>query len=357
VTTEAAGAGTGTEDDEGYLERLLLMHPDLDPGDQPSAPAPTPAPAPPAAVHALVGVGGHAGPAIAYDGDGWISVVPDEPAPVEPPPLVAAPTPPQPAPPPAPAPVVPVAGPPPWWRRNAAYLAIVLIIAVVVAGMALAPGGERPVLLSGAPTTKAPAVVDPLTQEWRLEKINLQFSEVEKGYVQVFDGSIDPSGTDGCTQPTRKDGVVGVSRAAYAYRPDNLDGFAAGHVASMVTVFDNADAAARRVSVERQPEYLSCLAHWDEATWFNDPRVQPTKQTITPVPAALSRRTLVGARYTATYKAPDGASYPAYTDHIVVTTGRVRVWLELSSVLYPFDPDQRDLILDHILDRVDGALD
>jgi hypothetical protein len=40
----------------------------------------------------------------------------------------------------------------------------------------------------------------------------------------------------------------------------------------------------------------------------------------------------------------------------VVTTGRVRVWLELSSVLYPFDAERRDAIVDGIMGRLDAAL-
>ena len=75
-----------------YLERLLLLHPECDPGRSRSplgrscrrprsrarrSPAPSVRPARPA----LVGVGGPSSPAIAYDGDGWITVVPDEPPP------------------------------------------------------------------------------------------------------------------------------------------------------------------------------------------------------------------------------------------------------------------------------------
>jgi hypothetical protein len=233
---------------------------------------------------------------------------------------------------------------------------VVLIISVVIAAMALAPGGERPVLLSGVPSTGAGDGADPLAQTWRLDKLNLQFSQVEKGYVQVFDGAIDPVGTDGCTQPGKEDGVVASSRAAYAYRPDHLDGFAAGHVAAMITVFDDEQAAERRADLERAPAYLECLSNWDEATWFGGGEVQPESQSIIAVPASLGDRTLVGARYTATYEGPDGRSYAAYTDHLVVTTGRVRVWIELSSVLYPFDPDQRDVVVDGILERIDDAL-
>jgi hypothetical protein len=241
-----------------------------------------------------------------------------------------------------------------WWRRYGAYLGVIAIIAVVAGAMALAPGGERPVLLSGVPTSDG-APAEPLTEEWVLEKINLQYSEVSEGYVQVFDRSIDPFGTNGCTQPTRDDGVVASASTAYAYRPDHLDGFAAGHVASTVAVFDDEESAARRARHDGDPDYLDCLRGWDEATWFGDSPLQAKAQDITAVPAALEGRTLVGARYTATYDAADGRSYPAYTDHIVVTTGRVRVWLELSSVLYPFDPERRDLILGNILERVDDA--
>jgi hypothetical protein len=32
------------------------------------------------------------------------------------------------------------------------------------------------------------------------------------------------------------------------------------------------------------------------------------------------------------------------------------VWIELSSVLYPFDPEQRDVVVDGILERIDDAL-
>jgi hypothetical protein len=358
VTTEAPGAGTEPDEDEDYLARLLLLHPEIDPdAGEPLPPAPpTAAPAPTVAAAGTVAprvlVGAHrSGPAIAYDGDGWISVVPDDPPAPEPAPATAAPPP---EPPPA---VTPLGDAKPrWWRRNAAYIGVVLIIAVVVAGMALAPGGERPVLLSGSPTTVTdePAT-DPLLEEWRLDDVNLQFSDVEEGYVQVFDKSVDPVGTDGCTQPTKADGVVATSRAAYAYRPDHLDGFAAGHVASMITVFHNVDAAARYAVQERRPEHLDCLAEWDETTWFGDTPIEAKSQSIIAVPAALEGRTLVGARYTATYDAPDGRSYAAYTDHIIVTTGRVRVWIELSSVLYPFDPDRRDAILDGILERLDAA--
>jgi hypothetical protein len=245
----------------------------------------------------------------------------------------------------------------PWWRRNIAYIGVVVLIAVVVAGMALAPGSDRPKLLSGAPSTQAgDPKADPLEEQWRLDEINLQFDEVEEGFVQVFDEAIDPGGADGCTQPTKADGVVASTSAAYAYRPEKLAGFAAGHVASVITVFDDADAAKARAAVEQDPAYLTCLSTWDEATWFGDGEVQPKAQEITPVPAALEGRTLVGARYTATYDAPDGGTYAAYTDHIVVTTGRVRVWLELSSVLYPFDADRRDDIVNGILGRLDDAL-
>ena len=100
----------------------------------------------------------------------------------------------------------------------------------------------------------------------------------------------------------------------------------------------------------------TCLSDWDEATWFGDGDVRPTSQSIVPVPASLGDRTFIGARYTATYDAPDGRSYAAYTDHLVVTTGRVRVWIELSSVLYPFDAEQRDVIVDGILERIDDAV-
>jgi hypothetical protein len=340
---------TDIDEDEGYLPRLLVMHPELDPGapDDPvvTAPPAEPAPASPPA---------HAGPVIAYDGDGWISVVPDEPAEVDAAPATTAPAIPPPAPPPATA-AAPKA--PRWWRRNAAYIGVVLIIAIVVAGMALAPGGDRPVLLSGGSTTTQPRRLDPLSQEWRLEKINLQFNEVEQGYVQVFDGAIDPAGTDGCTQPKHADGVIASSKTAYAYRPDKLEGFAAGHVASMVTVFRDEAAARRRAEAERSPDYLEkCLSRWDEATWFGDTTIRPSAQQMTVIPVALKGRTVLGGRYTATYQGRDGATYTAYTDHIIVTTGRVRVWLELSSVLYPFDADRRDDIVDNILGRVDKAL-
>ena len=104
------------------------------------------------------------------------------------------------------------------------------------------------------------------------------------------------------------------------------------------------------------PPTSTCLSNWDEATWFGGGQVRPESQNIVPVPASLGDRTFVGARYTATYEAPDGRSYAAYTDHLVVTTGRVRVWIELSSVLYPFDPEQRDVVVDGILERIDDAL-
>lgn len=381
MTADAPRAGTepdpGTEPDDSYLERLLLLHPECDPGPFEEAPRAVPAaarvasptvPAPsvpsvPTAARVLVGVGGPSSPAIAYDGDGWITVVPDEPVsdPLSDPLPEARPA--------APATATSVSVPDlpfhtvtssdearPRWRRNIPYVAVVLIISVVIAAMALAPGGERPVLLSGVPSTGAGDGADPLAQTWRLDKLNLQFSQVEKGYVQVFDGSIDPVGTDGCTQPGKEDGVVASSRAAYAYRPDHLDGFAAGHVATMITVFDDEQAAERRADVERRPAYLECLSDWDEATWFGGGEVRPESQSIVAVPASLGDRTLIGARYTATYDAPDGRSYAAYTDHLVVTTGRVRVWIELSSVLYPFDPEQRDVVVDGILERIDDAL-
>jgi hypothetical protein len=360
---------TDIEEDEGYLPRLLLMHPDLDPGgdDVPVVTEPAGAPAPPVAgrVPVATSAGGahHAGPVIAYDGDGWISVVPDQPAEAEAEPAprpVAADTAAAPATPlgPPPAPPAPAAGKAPsWWRRNVAYIAVLVIIAVVVAGMALAPGGDRPVLLSGPRTTTAPKRVDPLSQDWRLEKVNLQFNEVEEGYVQVFDGAIDPAGTDGCTQPKRADGVIATSKTAYAYRPDKLGGFAAGHVAAMITVFRDEAAAQRRAAVERSPGYLQdCLSKWDEATWFGDTTIHPTAQQMVVIPVALKGRTVVGGRYTATYTSPQGDNVPAYTDHIIVTTGRVRVWLELSSVLYPFDADRRDAIVHNILERVDKAI-
>jgi len=355
---------TDIEEDEGYLPRLLLMHPELDPGgdDVPLAPEPAHADASMAAVPTAAVHAGHSGPVIAYDGDGWISVLPDEPAEAPPtvaPPVlepVAAPAPAVPPPPAAP-PIVAVAKSPSWWRRNVAYLTVLVIIAVVIGGMALAPGGDRPVLLSGAPTTTAPKPVDPLSQGWRLENIGLQFNEVERGYVQVFDGAIDPAGTNGCTQPARADGVIASSKTAYAYRPDNLNGFAAGHVASMVTVFKDEASAKRRAEVEQSPDYVQhCLAQWDKATWFGDTTIRPTAQQMVAIPAALKGRTVVGGRYTATYRSSKGDVVTAYTDHIIVTTGRVRVWLELSSVLYPFDADRRDAIVHDILERVDKAI-
>jgi hypothetical protein len=300
-----------------------------------------------------VGVGGPSSPTIAYDADGWIAVVPDPPVPEPEPEVIAAQVP------PPDEPALPSAEPEPTprrWRRNVPYVVVMVIIAAVIAGMALAPGGERPVLLSGAPSTEARGGTDPLSEEWRLDKLNLQFDEVEEGYVQVFDGAIDPVGTDGCTQPKKADGVVATSRTAYAYRPDHLDGFAAGHVAAMITVFDTEAQAEKRAEHERESSYLTCLSNWDEATWFGGSSMEPTSQGIVAVPAALGGRTLVGARYTATYEAPDGRSYPAYTDHVIVTTGRVRVWIELSSVLYPFDPDRRDAIVNGILERIDDAV-
>ena len=95
MTSDAPRAGPepdpGTEPDEGYLERLLLLHPECDPEPFEEAPRAAPAaarveiPSIPAPIVSrapvLVGVGGPSGPAIAYDGDGWITVVPDEPLP------------------------------------------------------------------------------------------------------------------------------------------------------------------------------------------------------------------------------------------------------------------------------------
>ena len=52
----------------------------------------------------------------------------------------------------------------------------------------------------------------------------------------------------------------------------------------------------------------------------------------------------------------EGRQYPLYTDIIVFTRGRLRVWIEVSSAFEPFDPARRDLMISRLLDRVnEGA--
>ena len=231
MTTDAPRAGTepdpGTEPDEGYLERLLLLHPECDPepfeeapqgrsrggqGGEPVDPRPDRADAPRSS-SASAAPPAPRSPTTATGGSPWCptSHCPNRPAPwPRPRPATAAAR--LRAVPDLPFHTVTAADAArPRWRRNIPYVAVVLIISVVIAAMALAPGGERPVLLSGVPSTDAGGGGDPLAETWRLDKLNLQFSQVEKGYVQVFDGAIDPVGTDGCTQPTKEDGVVATS--------------------------------------------------------------------------------------------------------------------------------------------------
>jgi len=274
---------------------------------------------------------------VTFDADGWITI--DEPRT---------------------APVAPPA--PPRWRSAAITLGgiAVALVVVILAAVTFIPKTHRPSddAIGGAtPTTDdGSASVDPLTLDSVLSGINVQFSDVGHGYQKVIDGSVDPLGGDGCTQPRRPFvDVDGTNWTAYDYQPDGLGGFPLGHLAAAVTVFHTQADAAKRLKAEQGLDYVACLQRWDRWVWFDGSDLTPTQEKMVPLTVKVAGAKAIAWRYEAAFQ-DGGKTYGLYTDNVVFTKGRLRTWIEVSSAIAPFDQSRRDLLISRMSARVDQAL-
>lgn len=264
------------------------------------------------------------------------------------------------------------AGPPPKppWKAGLPVV-LAIIVAVLVVGAAavtfIPRGSDRAAdaadTASGddAPSSDGVDDVDPLTLDSVLSNINVRFADVGEGYTKAIDGSIDPIGGDGCTQPRRPFApVAGTNWAAYVYRPTGFGGLEGGHLAASVTVFEHTPDANKRLQQEKEPDYVDCLQRWDRQVWFDGyfrgTGFKPHREFMEPMPVNVAEATAIGWRYTSTFIAKDGREYGVYTDHIIFTRGRIRVWIEASSMLDPFDQARRDLLVGRISQRVEDAI-
>ena len=123
---------------------------------------------------------------------------------------------------------------------------------------------------------------------------------------------------------------VGVAAAthwiAFEYEPNGLGGLPLGHLASSVTVFEDKEEAQKRLFVETLARLRLVLLRWDSGVWFDGNEGGSRWRSASRSPAAkLPNETAFAWRYTAIVEI-EGEVFPVYTDHIVFTQDRVRVW-------------------------------
>ena len=113
---------------------------------------------------------------------------------------------------------------------------------------------------------------------------------------------------------------------AFEYEPNGLGGLPLGHLASSVTVFEDKEEAQKRLFVERSPGYAAPCCAGTAASGTTGTRPQAAGGAHREAPAGkLPNETAFAWRYTAIVEI-EGEVFPVYTDHIVFTQDRVRVW-------------------------------